>query len=387
MTKTRRIAVAIDLSFALRHHHDVFAGIARYADEQGDWDCHVEPFLRNLHKARGPTGYHGVIARATAELAAQAANAGLPMVNVWTGSPAGSLPCVLPNYEACGRLAAQHLLQRGFRQFAFQGYLKHQGTSHALAGFRAVLRASKCRCATDRVSTRRDDGPQGWERYMLRMERWIGGWKLPLGIFLMHDILARNMAMACRHAALRIPDDVALVGLNNETLICTQPEPSLTSIDAGYDRVGYEAAALLDRLMKGEPAPKAPIWIEPTELVVRRSTDVYVVDNPLVAAALRFIAEHSHEGIGVDDVAQHVHVTPRSLRRYFHAALGRTMADEIARLRLERAKRLLVESDEPINRLARDCGFEEAKHFHRVFRAAEGTTPREYRRQRSGKQH
>jgi LacI family transcriptional regulator len=118
------------------------------------------------------------------------------------------------------------------------------------------------------------------------------------------------------------------------------------------------------------------------ELVVRRSTDVYVVDDPPVAAALRFIAGHSHEGIRVDDVAGHGHVALRTLERRFRAATGRTMTDEIARLRLERAKRLLVESDEPIKSLARDCGFADVKHFHKVFRAAEGTTPGKFRRLR-----
>jgi hypothetical protein len=152
MSKTRRVAVVIDLSVPLRHHHEVFTGIQRYARQHAEWECVAEPFIRTLGKGRGKTGYRGIIARATAELAQQAAKAGVPLVNVWSGSPAKTLPSVLANFEACGRMAAEHLLQRGFRQFAFQGLPRHRGTSLALAGFKAVLRAAKCRCTTQIVS-------------------------------------------------------------------------------------------------------------------------------------------------------------------------------------------------------------------------------------------
>ena len=204
---------------------------------------------------------------------------------------------------------------------------------------------------------------------------------------MLQDFVCRYLVNACLHAGLRIPEDVALIGLGNEPVACTRAEPSLSSFDAGWDRVGYEAAALLERLMAGTPSPKTPILIEPTGLVLRRSTDVYVVDNPVVAAALRFIAAHSHEGIRGEDVAGHVHVTERSLRRYFLVALGRTMTEEIARLRLERAKRLLVESDEPIKQTAHDCGLTDAAYFHRVFLQAEGPTPGEFRRRRGKQDH
>ena len=383
--KKRRVAAIIDLSVALSHHHGIFAGIERYAREHANWECVYQPFIGSLLKGRGNKACHGVIARATDELAKEAARAGVPLVNVWSGSPATTLPSVLADSEACGRMAAKHLLQRGLRQFAFQGYSRHRGTSMALAGFTGVLRAAKCRCSSLILSSRRDENARSWEQYVTRLERWIEGWKPPLGVFVIQDIACRYLANTCLRAGLRIPEDVALISIGNEPNICVRPEPSLSSFDAGFNRVGYEAAALLDRLMDGEPAPEAPILIEPTELVVRHSTDVYVVDDPLVAAALRFIANHSHEGIRVDDVARHVHATVRSLSRHFLAATGRTMIDEISRLRLERAKRLLVESKEPVYRVAGTCGFEDVKHFHKVFRAAEGMTPRQFRLQRRRK--
>ena len=213
------------------------------------------------------------------------------------------------------------------------------------------------------------------------------GWKPPLAALVTLDNFCRYLADACLRRGLRIPEDVALIGFGNEPLTCARPEPSLSSFDLGYERIGYESAALLDRLMDGEPAPQSPIWLEPKELVLRRSTDIYVVNDPLVAVALRYIAEHSHEGIRIEDVAAHSHATVRSLERHFREALGRTMMDEIARLRLQRAKRLLVESDEQIKHVASNCGFRTVRHFNWAFVRAEGMSPGDYRRRRAAKSH
>lgn len=383
--KIRRVAVAIDPCYPLRHHYELVVGIQHYAREHADWDLTVEPFIRMLPKAEGKSGYHGVIGRATTELAQQAARAGIPLVNVWTGSPVTTLPSVLPDARTCGRTAAEHLLSRGFRRFAFQGFLRHAGTQLAWDGFNAVLRAKNCRCTTQRISPQRDENAKRWDRYSARLGQWIGSWKPPIGVFVVQDTLGPYLAYTCQRAGLRIPEDVAVISLGNEPAACVLWEPTLSSFDLGYDRVGYEAAKLLDRLMDGEPASKEPIFVPPKELVVRRSTDVCLVSDPLVTAALRFIAEQSHKGIRGEDVALHVHATEPSLRRHFLAVLGCTVTDEIARLRLERAKRLLVENDKPIKEVALDCGFTNAAHFRVGFLQAEGMSPGKYRRCHGGK--
>jgi LacI family transcriptional regulator len=201
-------------------------------------------------------------------------------------------------------------------------------------------------------------------------------------VFAIQDVICRFLANGCLQAGLRVPEDVALIGCGNEPLVCDHPEPAMSSVDAGHERVGYEAAALLNRLMDGEENPQGPLMIAPKELVVRHSTDACMLDDSLVATALKFIAEQCHKGIRGDDVAQHVHTAERSLRRRFLAATGHTMMEEIARLRLERAKRLLVESDEPVKQVALECSFSNAAYFHRVFVQNEGISPGDYRRQR-----
>lgn len=379
MPKRRRVAIAIDLSYPLRHHHGVFAGTQQYAREHTKWECVVQPFIGSLRKNQGTVRYDGIIARATNELVRNAARARVPLVNIWSTAAASKTPSMLPDFHSCGQAAAEHRLQRGFRQFAFHGFTRHPASNFAWAGFTSALRTARHHVTKLNVPAHCDESAHAWNKYTTTLNRWIAQWPLPLGVLVSQDILGRYLANACLVAGLRIPDDVSLIGLGNEPLICLQPEPSLSSIDLNSERVGYEAASLLDRLMNRKGVSATLNLIEPAELVVRRSTDAYVVDDPIVIAALRYIGEHCHLGIRVRAVAGHVHTTVRSLERHFQAALGRTISKEITRLRLERAKRLLIESDALVKNVAHQCGFRDVKHFHKMFYAAQGTTPGQFR--------
>ena len=174
---------------------------------------------------------------------------------------------------------------------------------------------------------------------------------------------------------------MGIVGTHNESDICNAPEPSLTSIDLGFGQIGYRAAALLDQIMAGHPPPATPELVMPAELVSRQSTDAHAVDNPVVGRALRYITENGHHRIQVNHVATAVSTHRRTLERRFRESLGRSIAEEIARLRLERAKRRLVETDAAMKDVAEDTGFRSADHFYKVFARMEGIPPSEYRLQ------
>ncbi len=381
----RRVAVAIGIGMGLRHHVDIYAGIHRFVREHRGWEYELDPFASGgPHGAAG--GYDGIIARATPPIAARAARAGLPLVNVWSGSPlAASLPTVRADYAATGRITAEHFLARGFRRLAFQGIRRNPGSQAALAAFREAAEQAGASCTAIAISPTCDETSRGWDRYLAQVDAWIADWQPPLGVFVTQDAFCRFLANACRRNRLRVPEDVALIGCGNDPLICGEPEPSLSSVDVGFERIGYEAAALLERLMDGGRTPADPLLLPPKGLVLRRSTDLWLVENESVAAALKFIAEHSHERISVTDVADHACAAVRSLERHFRGTLGRTIKDEITRLRMERAKRMLVESDEPVKFIARACGFSGATYFHEAFFKAEGTTPRQYRLRHVGR--
>jgi LacI family transcriptional regulator len=175
---------------------------------------------------------------------------------------------------------------------------------------------------------------------------------------------------------------VAIVAGKNEEALCEQPRPSLTSIEIGYDRIGYAAAELLGRLMAGHAPPAAALRLSPRGLVVRESTDFFAVENTTVAAALAFISANSHRRIGPDDVARAVGAEPRTLQNYFRKAIQRPIATEIRRVRIERAKRELAQGDRPLAVIARAVGFVTLQRLYEVFRRELGVGPGEYRRQR-----
>jgi LacI family transcriptional regulator len=379
----RRIAIGIDLDAIYKHHTDVAGGILRYAQAHG-WECLFEPFIGAGVQGRRAPRYDGVIARITHAAAGYVKRARIPTVNVWVGSPDRTLPRVVPDQFAAGKMAAAHLLERGFCRFGFLGFRQDHNSELQLQGFQAAIATRQCRCAAH-VVARLTKNAREWHRLQSSLTRWAQTWKTPIGVFATQDVVCRYLANVCLQLGLQIPEDVALIGCGNDELICESLSPKVTSIEHRPGEVGYRAAELLDRLMKGVPPPTSPVLIAPAALVARASTDVYAVDDPLVAKALRYISDSSARPIGVRDVVAGLPMTRRSLERRFRSVLGRSIHEEITRSRITRFKRLLVEKDAPIKTLAGDAGFSSGEHLSKVFRKHEGTSPGVYRQEHQRK--
>lgn len=383
MAELRRVAVTIELEWPYKRHHEVFAGIQHYAQQRGNWECIPDLFAGPSRDAkRSKTPYDGIIARVTPPVLKWTRQAGVPFVNVWFNSRVTDVAVVAPDFAASGRMVAEHLIARGLRQFGFAGYIRQRVVKQQLAGFRAALDAAGFSCSSLLVSSTYSASPKNWQKFNARLDDWIDSWSPPIGVYASTDLLCRYLACACTRRDVRVPHDAALVGAHNEPVICAHPEPALTSIELGYERVGFRAAELLDAMMDGSPPPAEPVYLEPVELLPRQSTDALAVDDPTVAEALRFIAEHSHERIRVDDVAAGILVERRTLERRFRESLDHSVAREIARLRVERLKRRLVESDTPIKHLARESGFHDTTQMCAAFRRIEGISPSACRRSR-----
>ncbi len=383
--EARRVGIWHDLDWGLKREFDVYAGVQEFANEAG-WECSIDPVLEHsLLPESGEVPYDGILGRVTPEIAAAARQADVPMVNVWLNSPMTGVPEVFNDFEAAGAMAAEHLLARGFRQFAYHGYQRLLDSRLELKGFRARLKEDGFPCASLRfpqnLFTVSNKVP-GWTKFVSDLEEWIDHMELPIGIYVCADLHCRCLIHVLRTKGLHVPGDVAIIGRGNENLMCETPSPSLTSIDMGHRQKGYQAADLLERLMAGKAPPREPILVPPAELVPRQSTDSYAADDPLVSRALRFIAENGHEAMMVPDVAAAVTTTRSTLERKFRASLGRTIAEEITRLRLERAKRRLVETEAPMKEVALDAGFPTANHFTKVFSRVEGISPTQYREER-----
>ena len=379
----RLVGLTLDIDRWDTHIHELFVGVQQYARQRSGWQCVIDPFARHTIAARHKHGpkYDGIIARATPQLASQAAKAGVPVVNVWLGSPERTLPRVVPDLAAASRMAAEHLISRGLKQFAYVGFKRFHNSALEFAEFRTAVGRIGAVCTSHFFSHKFVRTPQEWNRMISGLSQWIETWKLPIGVFGTQDTVCRYLIDVCQRRGLRIPEDVAMVGLANEPAICDEPEPSLSSVDVGPARIGFRAAELLERLMSGETPPREPILVEPVEVVVRRSTDVFAVDDQMVARAMQFMVRHGSELFGVADVVAAFPITRRSLERRFRATLGRSIDEEIWRLRLDRAKRLIVGTNSTIGAIAASSGFSNDKHFYKVFRRSVGMTPLAFRRQ------
>jgi LacI family transcriptional regulator len=379
-TKPRRVAISLELDWGYKRHLEVYAGCQKYADEAG-WQCTINPAVdRSLGKGAKAIPFDGIIARATKTVAVAARQAGVPLVNVWVNSPVPGLPSVFPDFEASGVIAAEHLLHRGFRHFGYLGYQRDIDSSLQLSGFRSAIRKAGFPCTVYRFARTSIAGSApGWEAFVANLEQWIDSWEHPIGLFVCQDLICRLLIDVCRNKGLHISQDVAIVGSHNESEICGAPSPSLTSIDLGFGQIGYRAAAMLDRLMSGEQPPNTPELVPSAELIPRQSTDVLAANDPVVARALRFISENGHRPIQVKHVAAAVAATRRTLERRFKESIGRSIAGEITRLRIQRAKRRMVETDAAMKEVATDAGFRSADHFYKVFTRVEGVPPSHYR--------
>jgi LacI family transcriptional regulator len=223
---------------------------------------------------------------------------------------------------------------------------------------------------------------QNWRALTSGLSEWVDTWSTPIGIFSILDLGCHYLIHICRSKGLHVLRDVSLIGVGDNRVVCESASPSITSINPGYVQLGYQAAALLDRLMDGAAPPDQPILVPPAGLIQRESTDSYAVDDPVVARALRFISEHGHEPITVDDIARAAVMTRRSLERRFQKIMQRTIGQELLYMRLERSKRRLAETDEPLKQVAADSGFNSRRSFDRAFISNEGVSPSQYRKER-----
>jgi LacI family transcriptional regulator len=381
MAKRKHVAIVLDLTWPYKRHHGVFAGTQEYAEQHNHWDCTIDAYIEHqLNEEGAESGYDGIIARATQPLADAAKRAGIPLVNVLFSRTFPGVQSVAPDFHAAGRMAADHLMARGFRKFGFLGWKGHKFSDAQQATFKATVTQAGFSYSAIQTPNSFDSRSASWQKFTIRMNEWIDTWELPIGIGVSDDVLSRYLISACRRKGISVPTDAAIVGTHNETTVCTHPAPSISSIEIGYERIGYRAAELLEDMMNGTSVPGEPILLEPAILIPRQSSDAVAVDDPLVAAAMRFISENSHEQIHVTDVATAVHVNRRTLERRFRQIMDRSIAEEILRLRVERVKRQLVEGEIPIKNLANTSGFSDPLQMRLSFKRVVGVTPRAYRK-------
>lgn len=274
-----------------------------------------------------------------------------------------------------GRLAAEHLSGIGLKHF---GYCGVRGRSVS-----AERRDALAACLADRGHRLHAFAQQisEGESRLEPLVRWLRSLPKPVGILAFDDKLGERVLTACRWAELAVPNEVAVLGIGDDDLMCEVSWPSLSSISSPTSRLGYEAAEMLDRAMRGERSSERVRKIEPTGVTVRASTDMLAVQDDLVRSTVAFIREHAGNAIGVKHVALALDVSRRTLDRRFADALGRTVHDELTAVRMQMARQLLTGGLQTVSDIARLCGYETAASFSRAFRRHAGCWPTDYRNQ------
>jgi LacI family transcriptional regulator len=293
-------------------------------------------------------------------------------------------PRVLYDNVAAGRLAAEHFLERGFRHIALYNRNNFWMELERRPSFQQTILAAGAEYHEIPYYTRFSLLQPGTAAREHAAFRWLAGTirnlPRPLGIFAPADDIAVDILLACDHAGLRVPEEVAVLGCGNERMICPYAPMPLSSVDTDFEQQGYEAARLLDRLMNGEPPPAEPIIIPPKGVVTRQSTNILAVPHVHVARGLRFIWEHHHEPIQASDVVAAAGMSRRGLERGFLQHLHRTIGKQIQSCRIQSAQTMLVTTDLKAYEVAERCGFGDMLRFSKVFKRELGETPSQYRR-------
>ncbi len=372
------IRVALYYPMRLGLWQNVIRGVFQYARPAKPWvfsmAVNEDPKLLLKWKP------DAIIGQIETPKAVEALNAlTIPIIDTSNSYQRLNFPRVRFDDHAIGKRAGEYLLERGFENLAFVGTDDVAFEADRRIGFEQAIISAGANLVEAptmiRSRSRPDDlGPVG-----RAMESWLFGVPKPLAILAAVDPLAMRLSEACRNANLRVPEDVALLGVNNDELICNLASPPLSSVQLMATQLGYEAAALLDEWLTTDRAPKGKV-LEGADVFTRQSTDIYATQDKILNAALRYIRDNATLRISVADMVTALDVSRSSLERRFKTLLNRSPLDEIRRVRLGHAKRMLVESNLTMPEIAELSGFRDGKHFSTVFRQFEERTPTEFRR-------
>lgn len=354
------------------------AGIARYAREHG-WHLMIQDRLGHRPLAWNGDGIVATLRSdaATVSTIMKLARRGIPTVDLTMSRPDIRVPRVTSDHVGIGRLAAEHFAERNFRNVVW--FSVGWGNVHALRYGGLSERAPAARWVVEEAlaKARRND----WNAFMRWISKLLKEAPKPLAALTYDEADAARLLDAAERVGVSVPEELAILSIGNAQIICENQSVPLSSVDQNLELGGYEAAALLDRLMNGESAPKAPVLIPPRGICLRRSTDVIASHDPLVKNTLDYIEGHIDSPFGAAQVAEALNVSRNVLDKRFHADLNRSIGEEIKRQRIALAKLLLRNSGASVAEIAKRTGFCTPSHLANTFHASTGQTPSAWRRQ------
>ena len=388
--KTRRkIALLVETSRS--YGRALLRGIASYARTRSNWalmhqEMTIDALLPEWMKE---SAIDGVIARVDTRTIGPLRQLGVPCVDVRCSRRFDGIPQVETDDRKVAQFAFEHLWERGFRRFAFCGF-KHAHFSDArLRFFREQIENTGCPLSVYETRGRPDAPITHVEESGMAegqpLSAWLASLTPPTGLLVCNDIRGQQVLNACSAIGLAVPDDVGVIGVDDDDAICPLSDPPLSSVRPNAERVGYRAAEILDAMINGKEPPPEIEFVPPASVVQRMSTQVIAVDDREVARVSRFIREHACDGIDVHDVAEYTSLSRRQLERRFRNELNCTPHEAITSVQIDRVKHLLRESEMTLEQIAPLVGYSHKERLGAVFKRECGETPGAYRRRVTSK--
>lgn len=361
----------------------MLTGVADYAHYHGPWSFYWEPGgLESGRPALEAIEADGIILRDGDRLDEVLA-LGIPAVVVGhKRKEVAGVINVITDSPHIGRMGAEHLIQCGFKNFAFVGFESHSKEMAIWSQVREENFVRRIRELGYTTQTHHIQTASGtnWARERNALAAWLKALPKPVGLMACNDDCGVQVMEACKATGLTVPDLIGVIGADNDEVVCGLSNPAMSSVAINFERAGFEAAEALDQLMKGAKRAPTKINVPATHIATRRSTDVVAVSDPALGKALRFIRDHSRKAIGVSDVARAAGFSRRALERRFRNEIGISILDQIRKARTEEICKMLVETTLPVGQIAESLGFEDVQHFARYFRAAREISPLAYRK-------
>lgn len=381
-----RVALLVESSRS--YGRELLMGIAKYLRINGHWSVEFEESepWEKVPEWFDRWKWDGVIARVQTPAIARAVGAlGVPVVDLSGCLPDSPFPTIRSDETTVGRMAAEHLLGRGFQRFAFCGLNGFDWSDQRRIAFSERVAAAGFQCevfdSTARRNSTKDHDAHG-KRFEQDLMRWLESLPEQTGLMACNDSRGRQVLNCCRELGVAVPDALAVIGVDKDEVLCELSSLPLSSVILNAQQIGYEAAALLDRLMAGESAPDAPVVVNPIGVAERHSTDVLTIADRQIAAALKYIREHAcDDGVDVESLLRAVPLSRSVMERRFSQILGSSPKGEILRVRLGRVCQLLAESDLTLVQVAEKAGFQHPEYMSRLFKKKMGITPGEFRKQ------
>lgn len=382
MKTYRRVGLLIETSRA--YGRGLLRGVTRYHHEHLHWSIDFTP--QGLNEKLPAWLEHwqgdGLLARIDNRRFADAVlRLGVPTIDLrGTFTDLGLAPFGIDN-QAIAETVLEHLLDRGLKHFAFYGPPRTTNRSDDLRCdcFCRVVEQAGHTC--DLFPHERDKQRVHAAARQRQIADWITSLPKPVGMMACHDDQGREVLSACRAVGAAVPEEVAVIGVDNDEHLCSLSVPPLSSVDLNTERIGHEASVVLDRMMATGSRSHEPVMLPPRRVVTRQSTDMLAIDDTHVSAVVAFIRQHAHRDISLNEIVNQVPLSHSALQRRFRKVFGRSLKAEIIRVRIEHAKHLLIESDLPIKSIAGRSGFKQAKYFIDTFHRKVGVTPLSFRNQ------